>query len=279
MTEETTLEETQGTAPAAAESADTAKPQTEAADETAPQAEATVDATPDQAEGDGPDDAQASEAAKTLQKRKQTAKDRIGELTRQKRDAERDAAQLRKRLERYEEQAQEPDPAKYDDLDKLSSDQAASAAAKMRKAELEADATDASERATQARQAEWAARVAAFKEEAPDFEQVAFSPNVPVTTQMAEILTDSDHGPAVAYYLGNNPLEAAEIAQLSEREQAMAIGRIEGQLSQKPVRRVTQAPEPVQTVSGKSPGAIPDLNKMSMKEYAAFRNAEANKGS
>ncbi len=252
-------DEVQGTVPATDE---TAAPVEQ---ETATPVE-TKEAEPAE-ETKGEEDAPVEET-----KRKRSAKERVEKMAREKRAAVNEAQQLRERLKRYEDQ-KTPDPAKYDDLDQLEADRAASAAAKVRKAEVEHEVTDADERATSARQAEWAARVTEFKDEAPDFEQVVFqNAQLPISATMAEILMDADSGPQVAYYLGKNPVEAAQIAGQNEREQALAIGRIEGRLNTKPVRRTTQAPEPVKTVSGNSPGAVSDIAKMDMKTYAAHMN-------
>jgi hypothetical protein len=44
---------------------------------------------------------------------------------------------------------------------------------------------------------------------------------------MTEALSESDHGPAVLYWLGQNETEAMRISRLSEIGQIRAIGRIE----------------------------------------------------
>lgn len=267
MNDETKPDESQVPVPATAETAAPGdqQPQETPADEAKPEAEA-------QPEGDGQKTVETPEAVETEKKRKQSARERINELTRQKRDAERDAENWKAKALSYEDLAKDPDSANYDDLEKLETDRAAAAAAKIRKAEVQHDVTDAEKRANEARATMWSAKVTDFKEDVPDFDQVALT--VPLSDAMAQTIPDLENGPAVAYWLGKNHVEAARIAQLPEREQAIALGRIEGQLSQKPVRRTTQAPEPVQTVGGKSPTVTPNLSKMSMKEYAAYRNKQ-----
>jgi hypothetical protein len=89
-----------------------------------------------------------------------------------------------------------------------------------------------------------------------DFEQVAYNPNLPITTVMAETIQASDVGPDLAYYLGANPKEADRISRLSPYLQAKEIGKIEAKLSDNPpVKKTTSAPPPIAPISGRGTGA------------------------
>lgn len=89
-----------------------------------------------------------------------------------------------------------------------------------------------------------------------DFEQVAYNPNLPITTVMAETIQASDVGPDLAYYLGTNPKEADRISRLSPYMQAKEIGKIEAKLSDNPpVKKTTSAPPPIAPISGRGTGA------------------------
>jgi len=89
-----------------------------------------------------------------------------------------------------------------------------------------------------------------------DFEQVAYNPNLPITTVMAETIQASDVGPDLAYYLGTNPKEADRISRLSPYLQAKEIGKIEAKLSDNPpVKKTTSAPPPIAPISGRGTGA------------------------
>lgn len=98
----------------------------------------------------------------------------------------------------------------------------------------------------------------AFTAEHPDYEEVAKAPHVPVTRSMAEAMLGTDNPPAVAYYLGQNLDEAADIAKQSPIQQAISIGRIAERLSAEPPsapspvppKKTTNAPPPPKTVSG-----------------------------
>jgi hypothetical protein len=90
----------------------------------------------------------------------------------------------------------------------------------------------------------WQQREAEFAAKTPDYREVAYDDSVPVTAAMAEMIAESDEGPALAYYLGKNRDEAARIAALGDRAAAREIGRIEARLSVKPVPAVSKAPPP-----------------------------------
>ena len=89
-----------------------------------------------------------------------------------------------------------------------------------------------------------------------DFDQVAYNPNLPITTVMAQTIQASDVGPEVAYYLGANPKEAERISRLAPIMQAKEIGRIEAKMANDPpVKRTTSAPAPISPVTARSSGA------------------------
>jgi hypothetical protein len=89
-----------------------------------------------------------------------------------------------------------------------------------------------------------------------DFEQVAYNPNLPITTVMAQSIQASDNGPEVAYHLGANPREAERISRLSPILQAKEIGRIEAQLAANPpVKKTSNAPSPISPVSARTTGS------------------------
>lgn len=72
-------------------------------------------------------------------------------------------------------------------------------------------------------------RVEAFVKDAPDFYDV-FHRELPVSQAMAEVIVQSDDGPALAYHLGKNPDVAAQLAMLSPTLAARELGRIEARI-------------------------------------------------
>jgi hypothetical protein len=123
---------------------------------------------------------------------------------------------------------------------------------------------------------------AAFRAEHPDYDAVAMNPALPITAAMAEVIAETDSPPALAYYLGQNPAEAAAIAQMDERAMSRAIGRIEARLSAPPAPSTTpRQPEPkpvtaftpVTTLSG-APAVNKSYEDMSQREYEDARRKE-----
>lgn len=99
-------------------------------------------------------------------------------------------------------------------------------------------------------------RVEAALERYPDFEQVAYSQNHPVTDIMAEAIQASEAGPDIAYWLGSNPKEAVRISRLSPTLQAKEIGVIEAKLvAAPPEKKTTSAPAPITPVTARATGA------------------------
>ncbi len=89
-----------------------------------------------------------------------------------------------------------------------------------------------------------------------DFDQVAYNPNLRITTAMAQTIQASDSGPDVAYYLGTNPKEADRISKLPPLVQAKEIGKIEAKLaSDPPVKKISSAPAPIAPVTARSVGS------------------------
>lgn len=72
-------------------------------------------------------------------------------------------------------------------------------------------------------------RVAKFAK--PDFDQVVQSIPVFLGDATHHAIYTADKGPEIAYYLGQNHQEAAQIAGMSPHQQYLAIGRLEAKLS------------------------------------------------
>ena len=114
------------------------------------------------------------------------------------------------------------------------------------------------QRETQRRQAEvleaYQDREEQAREKYDDFEQVAYNPNLRITSVMAETIQASDVGPDVAYYLGSNPKEADRISRLSPFLQAKEIGKIEAKLASNPAptKKASSAPTPISPVTNRA---------------------------
>ncbi len=270
----------------AAKPAETVKPEGE--QEGAQAAEAAGD---EQEHSEGSADSDRDDATATRQN-KGVGK-RINELTREKHEerrareaAEARAADLERRsqaLERGETQrqpAQQPADGrpKLEDFD-FDAEAHAEAVAEWKFNQLEQQRE--AKRQAEQRQATLVEKETAFIAEHPDYYEVARAPHVPITQEMAEVILQADNPPAIAYYLGKNLAEAAEISRMSPLAQARAIGRIEMQLAAPktpaapppPPTPVSKAPAPVTPLKATTPASKP-LDEMSMEEYVAERNRQ-----
>ncbi|WP_281915985.1 hypothetical protein [Caldimonas thermodepolymerans] len=219
---------------------------------------------------------------------------RIDELTKARYDAEREAQYWREQAMRQQQQPSQPAQAGTEpapaasraetDEPTLESCDFDVAEFNRRHYQWMREQERKQERAQQ-RQRALAERVEAFRAEHPDYDQVALNPQVPITKAMAEEIIETDNPPAIAYYLGKNPQEAAQIAQMSERAMARAIGRIEAKLSaqaappppptaQPNPKTVTRAPAPVTTLSGGAPAITKSPDQMTQREYEQWRREQ-----
>jgi hypothetical protein len=135
---------------------------------------------------------------------------------------------------------------------------------------LARQAGHAQEMAARAGQDAWAEATADFRQKVPDFDQVAHNPNLIVTPVMADAIRESNRGAEIAYFLGKNPAEAAQIAALPPLSQATAIARLETRLGT-PTPSVSRAPQPIGTLSGRSGGAGKPLEEMDFEDYRRAR--------
>lgn len=253
-------------------------------------ATATTDGGNNSVESAPPENEDAKPAGK-----KPGVHNRIGELTKEKHDAKREAEAAQREAEYWRQQAlkaaeQKPEPTQadaptgeptreqfdYDDAQymkawyKWQRDQERAEETRTKQAEE-----------AQKRHKTFQEREQAFAAAHPDYEEVAKAEHVPITKEMAEAIIESDDAPAIAYYLGQNLEEASAIAAMTPIAAARAIGRIEAKLSAKPsvpttttpAKTVTRAPEPVTTLSG-SPAVTTSYDDMPMAEYDAARRKE-----
>lgn len=250
-------------------------------------------------EQNDPEGSAASEADDTTAQRSSNkgVGKRIDELTRQRHDAlrERDhwreqalrnQRQPEQRQEQASQQDQPPDEPTMEDhgFDVAAYNRAWYEWRKQQDSKAEQKEKDA--QAQQERSRKYQESVQAFAEEHPDFHDV-FHGDLPVSVTMAEAITEAENPAAVAYYLGQNPDEAARIAALNASGVSRAIGRIEAKLEsqasppqqaaeqtrQPEQKTVTKAPPPVTTLSG-APAVVKDLDDLPMAEYDAQRRKE-----
>ena len=218
-------------------------------------------------------EAPAEEVTEEPPKKKQTAQERINELTRIRREKEREADYWRKvALEKKEASEPTPEPSipKRPTLDQFEStveyedalfewrDQVRDIKAKQetQQREQESALRTFNERANK------------LRAELEDFDEVieanVFSPI------MRRAILNSENGPLLAYHLGKpeNWDQAEKIRSLPVELQPYEIGKLESNiLLAKQTKKVTSAPAPIKPVGMSGGGSEVDPSKMTTAEW------------
>lgn len=216
---------------------------------------------------------------------------RIDELTRNWREAERREQALLQLLQSDRAEVARPEPQKpatatvktladfsYDESQFQSYllDQATTRATEAADKRIREE----QERGTAARrQSEFARREQTFAKSVDDYHEVTRNPSLPITKAIAEVVAESDEGPALAYYLGKNPDVAERIAALSPMGTARELGRIEAKLiserEKAAAKRASAAPPPPPKIEGTGdPQVEADPEKMTDAQFAKWRKKQ-----
>lgn len=184
---------------------------------------------------------------------------RINDLTRKRKEAEAEAARLREELAKHQKPV-EPNPDDFEDQDAYIAARVA----------FEVNKTKPQEVTTQ--EVDITPTLESGRAKYQDFDAVALNPNLPITKEMAELISEADNGDDIFYHLGKNPVELERISLLNPTEQARELGRLEASLSI-PKPRITQTPKPVKPLD-ETGSQEPDYSNETMEQYAARRNKE-----
>lgn len=244
-------------------------------------------AEPEPVEPDPADPPADPEAAKP----KKDFQSRIDEVTRARREAEREAKYWRDvamgKVQPEPKQpegpkAPNPDDFELGDLDPRYVQAVIAHEVKqgITKGLDEIRGTVAQDTARQAQARVWEARQAEARAEFADYDDKVISGahNWPCTEEMAEAIRTSDVGGKVAYHLASNPAEAHRIAELSPIAQVREIGRLEARYegAKSQPKPTTSAPTPPK---GQARGAGGQFeSNASTTDFAAFE-AMANRKS
>ena len=262
VTEETTVAPIEDREPETAE--------TEGQDETPPASEP---------EGEG-------EQTSPSKARRERRKAEVQRLKESEAQAKKELEDTKSRLQRLEELAQASQPPKQEDYsnydDYLAAKMAHTSMAALdsrQKAELEKELErrneeiqGISQREQQEMAQNWADQAEDARSKYADFDKIVSAPDVPISPTMARMITASDAGADVAYYLGTNKAEAARIAQMSDLDAARSIGAIEARLSLPQVKTQSTTPDPVTPVRPKGT-AQKRPEEMTHAEYTKWRES------
>lgn len=226
-----------------------------------------VDPSPE-SEDDGGEAVEPTPEEVEAAKPKKDFQSRIDEVTRARRDAEREAKYWRDvamgkvQPEQNHVQAEgpkAPDPLAYDfgDQDPRYQSDLVDYKVEQRLASSGLDKLDekvAQSLQRQAAERVWEAREDEVRSEFADYDEKVHQPDPvtgrakwPCTQDMATAIRESDAGGRIAYHLASNPEEARRIAALSPHSQIRELGRIEAGFTSAPktqAKTATDAPKP-----------------------------------
>lgn len=219
------------------------------------------------------------------EKKKSAFQERISELTRQRREAEREAQELRQRLEEIQSQEPEADPRpkleefEYDEdryaeaLDDWYTRQNQRAAQQARAQEFQQEAQRKAQKAQETMIQTFQERSNEFAEEHEDYYQTIQNPAFVQGQAMTQAILTSENGPALAYHLGKNTQVANEINNMPPAQALMELGKLEAKLSQHVAPKSSKAPDPIKPVGDKAP-VEKDPETMSTTEYRRWRQKQ-----
>lgn len=206
---------------------------------------------------------------------------RIDELTRARREAEREAAYWKQVAQGAQSPAQaapqRPTPDQfdqYDDYVDALTDWKADQAVNKR---MEQDST---RKVAETRAQTFAERQAQARTAMPDYDEVVGGSDTPIADHVGEVILDSDLGPQLAYHFAKNPDALMRLNSMSPTAAAREIGKLESTLSAKPAapaastKKVSAAPAPAGTLGTQGRATTPPLANLSMDEYMKQRKSQ-----
>jgi hypothetical protein len=115
-----------------------------------------------------------------------------------------------------------------------------------------------------------------FSDKVADFDEVTKDPTLPINEFVREYVIDSPIGPQMVYWLGKNREKAAQIHQMSAGAAARELRDIESRLVEagKKTRKSSSAPDPINPIGGGGGVGTKDPSKMSVPEYVNWRNQQ-----
>lgn len=196
---------------------------------------------------------------------------RIDELTRARREAEREAAYWRGLAAPKKEEEVDAKPVidTFGDysayVEALTEWKAARAVKDQFAGETQRKAQDATASAFLARQDE-------VRKVVPDYDTVMADADAPVASHVQEVMLDSAVGPQLAYHFAKNPSLLESLNAMTPLQAAREIGAMESGLKA-PAKKLSSTPAPANTAPASGRANTKSLEDMTMDEYKAHRKA------
>jgi len=108
-----------------------------------------------------------------------------------------------------------------------------------------------------------------------DFDEKIQNKDLRITESMVMAFDEVDNATDTAYYYASNPNEAEKVSKMTAVKQVNAVTRKSKELSKKPLKKVTNAPDPIEPVGSGGDYTKP-MNELSFKDFEERRNSEAS---
>ena len=201
---------------------------------------------------------------------------RIDEITKSRREAERDA-EYWKQIAQQNQVAPEPvEPGKTLADFEYDEGKYAEYLTEFAKAEAraEVDRQLANEKAATVH-AEYSQKEAEFAQGVDDYHTAVTNPTLRFSPEMAAATQTGENGPALRYYLAKNPEISASLASMAPLDMARELGRIEAtKLVKETAPKVSNAPKPVPKIAATSNKVTTDPMKMTDAQFAKWRQKQ-----
>lgn len=214
---------------------------------------------------------------------------RIDELTRARREAERQAEHWKNVAQGKVAPAQTAEAPQPPDRANFETEEAYLDALTDHKVDVKLAARD--QKAVQAaaqqdKASDWQSKLASARADIPDFDSVLNAADIPVAGHVAELVMEHDQGAKVIHHLATNPEELEKINAMTPARAAFAIAGIANRFatasdvaasSSKPaaeVKKVSEAPPPAARNVGAGRSTTVPLGEQSMEDYIATRKSQ-----
>jgi hypothetical protein len=226
-------------------------------------------------------------------KSKSGIQDRIGELTKARRDAEREAAYWKNRATQ-ENEAEAPAPLVAPKPEDFKTTEEYNDALIDYKVDLkiqqkeqkrsEAVQQETQQKAAKAASDNWTSKVDQARAQIQDYDSVMDKAELPVAPHVAQILFDHDIGPVLAHHFALNPDVLEKLNGMTLGKAAVEIVRISEEVGKKalvqaapvtsaPAVNVSKAPPPPQPLGSGRSTTVPTAD-LPMEDYVAQRRKE-----
>ena len=238
-------------------SADDDAASVETAEDTPPTEEAAGEA--------GPPEASEPEQDDERKRNRKTARERIAELTRQRREAEERARKAEEALQK----AKRPDRLDFEDEASYEEARDDWLYNRRRAREERERAQEAAQTISREVIDDYQSHARAFAAQAPDYDAVAHT--APISDPVANLIAMmGEDGPRVAYALGKDHALARELSAMPPQVAAMELGRMAATMRRPQPRVQSKAPPPVAPVTSGGGVSTKDPGDMSPSEYRAW---------